>query len=69
MQREVGDQRNEIGTLVAFGRFLSDTDRATEAVGVLRDCLRLMRDLHDPRAEEIQARLRPAEAAAAKRHQ
>ena len=66
MRREVGDQRNEIGTLLAFAWFRFDADRAAEAVGVLRDCLRLMRDLHDPRAEEMQARLRPAEAAAAK---
>lgn len=66
-QREVGDQRNEIGTLVSFAEFLFDTARAAEAVGVLGDCLRLMRDLHDPRADEIQARLRRAEAAAADR--
>ena len=65
VQREVGDTRNEIGTLMSLADFLLDTDRAAEAVGVLGDCHRLMLELHDQRADEIQARLRTAEAAVA----
>jgi DNA-binding SARP family transcriptional activator len=63
VQREIGDKRNEIGTLDSFTRFLIEIGHASEAVGLLRDCHRLMLELHDPRADATEARLRKAEAA------
>lgn len=57
IRHEIGDRHGAAQTLVELGKAAQETGEPDTAAGHLRAALAIYTDLHDPRAEEVRARL------------